>query len=86
MSKHLGIFALTGKRLKEDDDSAIKEHNLFYNHLSGFDNFSILASNNIDFKVTLMEFLLTETTLKGIRTCICSLLNFLMIEECNFGK
>ena len=51
-------FALTEKRVKGDNDSAIKEHPLFCNHSSGFDDFSILASNNNDFKVTLMESLL----------------------------
>ena len=58
MCEHLGVSALTGKRVKGDNDSAIKEHHLFCNHLSGFDNFSILASNNTDFKVTLMDSLL----------------------------
>ena len=53
--KHLGVSALTEKRVKEDNDSAIKEHHLFWNYLSGFDDFSILASNNNDLKVTLME-------------------------------
>ena len=33
-------------------------HNLFCNHSSGFVDFFILASNNNDFKVTLMESLL----------------------------
>ena len=51
------IFLFTGKRVKGDNDSAIQEH-LFCNHSSGFDNFSILASNNNDFKVMLMESLL----------------------------
>ena len=41
--------------MKVDNDSAINEHHLFCNHSSGFDDFSILASNNSDFKVTLME-------------------------------
>ena len=50
----LGVSALTGKRVKGDNNSAIKEHHLFSNHSSGFDDFSILATNN-DFKVTLME-------------------------------
>ena len=36
------------------NDFAIKEH-LFCNNSSTFDDFSILASNNNDFKVTLME-------------------------------
>ena len=58
MSEHLGVSALTGKRVKEDNDSAIKEHHLFCNHSPGFDDFSILASNSNDFKVTLMESLL----------------------------
>ena len=58
MSEHLGVSAFTGKRVKGDTDSAIKEHHLFCNHLSGFDSFSILVSNNNDFKVTLMKSLL----------------------------
>ena len=48
MCEHLGISALTGKRVKGDDDSAIKEHLLFCNHTPDFE----------DFKVTLMESLL----------------------------
>ena len=55
MCEHLGISALTGKRVKGNDDSAIKEHLLFCNHTPGFEDFSVLASNNNDFKVTLME-------------------------------
>ena len=58
MCEHLGVSALTEKRVKGDNDSAIKEQHLFCNHSSGFDDFSILASNNNDFKVTLMESLL----------------------------
>ena len=58
MCEHLGVSALTWKRVKGDNDSAIKEHHLFCNHSSGFDDFSILASSNNDFKVTLMESLL----------------------------
>ena len=58
MCEHLGISALTGKRVKGDDDSAIKEHLLFCNHQPDFEDFSILATNNNDFKVTLMESLL----------------------------
>ena len=46
------------KEWKGDSDSAIKEHHLFCNHSSGFDDFSILASNNNEFKVTLIESLL----------------------------
>ena len=35
-----------GKKMKGDNDYAIKEHHLFCNHQSGFDDFFILASNN----------------------------------------
>ena len=41
-----------------DDDSAIKENLLFCNHTPDFEDFSILAGNKSDFKVTLMESLL----------------------------
>ena len=85
MCQHLGVSALAGKRVKGDNDSATKEHHLFRNHSSGFDNFSILASNNNNFKVTLMESLLINRdhppfNKKGTRY----LWNFLMIEEHNF--
>ena len=53
MCEHLGISALTRKRVKGDDDSAIKEHLLFCNHTPDFEDFSILATNNNDFKVPL---------------------------------
>ena len=58
MCEHLGVSAPTEKREKEDNNSTINEHYLFCNHSSGFDDFSILASNNSDFQVTLMESLL----------------------------
>ena len=58
MCEHLGISALTGKRAKGNDDSVIKEHLTFCNHTLDFEDFSILAANNNDFKVTLMESLL----------------------------
>ena len=54
MCEHLGISALIWKRVKGDDDSAIKEHLLFCNHTPDFENVSILATNN-DFKAMLME-------------------------------
>ena len=58
MFEHLGVSDLTGKKVKGDNDSTTKQHNLFFNHSSGFDHFPTLASNNSDFKVTLMESLL----------------------------
>ena len=54
----LGISALTGKRVKGNSDSAIKERLLFCNHTPDFEDFSILATNNNNFKVMLMESLL----------------------------
>ena len=58
MCDHLGVSALTGKRVKGDGDSAINEHLLFCNHTTDFEDFSLLATNNNDFKVTLMDSLL----------------------------
>ena len=58
MFEHWGISLLTGKRFKGDNDSAIKEHHLFCNRTPDFKDFSILATNNNDFQVTLMESLL----------------------------
>ena len=58
MCENIGVFALTGKKVKGDNDSARKEHHLFCNHSFGFDDFPILARNNNNFKVTLIESLL----------------------------
>ena len=46
------------KRVKGDDDSAIKEHPLLCNYPPDFEDSSILTTINNDFKVTLMESLL----------------------------
>ena len=51
MCEQLGVSALSGKRVKGDNDSVIKEHHLFCNYSSRFDNSSILASNNNDLKL-----------------------------------
>ena len=61
MCEHLGISALTEKRVKDDDDSAIKKHLLFCNHAPDFEDFLIIAINNNDFKVKLMESLLINS-------------------------
>ena len=58
MWEPLGISAHTGKRVKGDYDSAIKEHLLFCNHAPDFENFSVLATNNNGFKLTSMISLL----------------------------
>ena len=55
IGEHSGISALTGKRVKDDDESAIKEHLFFCNYLPDFENLSILATRNNDFKVALIE-------------------------------
>ena len=54
MCEHLEVPSLTGKRAKGDNDLTLKEHHLFCNHSSGFENISILASNNNDFTLILM--------------------------------
>ena len=56
--KHCEVSLLPGKTVKGHNSSCIKDHYLFCNHSSGFDNFSILASNNNGFKVTLIKSLL----------------------------
>ena len=44
--KHLGTGALTGKRVKGNDDSAIKKHLLFCSHSPDFEDFSNITTNN----------------------------------------
>ena len=56
--EHLRISALTRKRVKDDDDFAIKEHHLFCHHAPDFEDFSSLTTSNNYFKATLMESLL----------------------------
>ena len=58
MCEHLGISALTRKKVKDANDSAIKECLLFCSHTPDFEDFSILVTNSNNFKVTLMENLL----------------------------
>ena len=50
MYENVRILALAEKKIKDDDDSAIKKHFLFSNCLPHFGNISILATNNDDFK------------------------------------
>ena len=52
------VLPITGKIVKGGDDSAINEHLIFCNHAADFEDFSILATNNNNFKVALMESLL----------------------------
>ena len=83
MCEHVGVSALTGKRVKGDKDSAIKKHHLFCNHSSGFDDFFILASNNNEFKVTLMDSLLINRDHPPL-DLNKNLWSFLIFEENNF--
>ena len=58
MFEHLAISAFTGKRARGNDDCVIKEDLLFIKEWLDSDNFSILATNNNEIKVTVMENLL----------------------------
>ena len=40
MCDHFRVSGLTGKGVKGDNGCARKEHHLFYNHSSGFHDFS----------------------------------------------
>ena len=51
----LEFLLLLEKKVTGDIDSTINEHHLFCNHSPGFEKFSILAVNNKDFTLTLME-------------------------------
>ena len=77
MCEHLGISVLIGKRVKDDDDSAIKGHLLFCNHEHDFEDFSILATNS-NFKITLMESLLINKDHPPLNK---NLWNFLTAKE-----
>ena len=43
-SEHLGLSVLTGKKVKGDNKGILKEHYLFCNDSSGFEDFPILAT------------------------------------------
>lgn len=58
MCEKLGILKVNGRRVKGDDDSSIKEHALVCYHSPGFEDCSILTTNNNDFKLILMKILL----------------------------
>ena len=63
MSEHLGISPLTGKTVKTmHQTTAVYDHFLTSSSCSptNFENFSILARESNDFKLTLMESLLIE--------------------------
>ena len=47
MFEHLGILAMTRKRVKNDDNSATKKHLLFCNHKADVQDFSILDPTDV---------------------------------------
>lgn len=56
MIEHLEVYAFTVEEVKVDEDSAIKENNLFCSHSRVFSNFSQFTSNNNkDFNVTSLK-------------------------------
>ena len=57
MCEHLGISALTGKRVEDYDDCVIKEQLLSCNHAPEFEDFPVLTNKN-NFNVTLTDSLL----------------------------
>ena len=60
MCEHLRISAFTGKIVKGDDDSAIKEHPLFFNLAPDFEDFLTLTTKSNGVNVRLMEILLIK--------------------------
>ena len=60
MCKYLRVFGLSPKRVYMNNDSSIKKHHFFWNYSSRFDGFTLLASNNNEFKVTLIVSLLIK--------------------------
>ena len=58
MSEHFGISPLTGRNVKGNSQSAVKDHFLICDSTPSFDDFSILTSESNDFKLLLMESLL----------------------------
>ena len=59
-SEYLGITPLTQKRVKNPKKSAIMDHILLEGHNATYDDFSILISENNQFKLHLKESLLVK--------------------------
>ena len=59
-SEHLGITPLTQKRVKNPKKSANMDHILLEGHNATYDDFSILISENNQFKLHLKESLLIK--------------------------
>ena len=59
-SEHLGMTALTGKRVKKPKKSAISDHILLNGHDVSFEDFKIHLTENNRFKLHLIESLLIK--------------------------
>ena len=59
-AEHMGIYNLTGKRLKCVKQSAVSDHLLECNCSIDFDHFDILASNATKFRLLIKESLLIK--------------------------
>ena len=51
---------LTGKRVNNNKNSAVKDHCLFFNHVGSFEDFSILTYESNPFKLLIKEALLVS--------------------------
>ena len=57
-SEHAGVSHLTGKRTNSANTSAVKDHMLVCDHQVTFEDFSVLATANNNFKLEIKESLL----------------------------
>ena len=81
MCEHLKLLAVTGKKVKNDDDSAIQEQ-LFCNRQPHFEDLPILTTSNNDLKFTLTESLLMNRYHSPLnKENKCLLLDFLITKE-----
>ena len=53
--EHLEMSALTGKRVKGDDDSSVKENLLIYSNAPDFEDFSILTTSSFVLRAVLLS-------------------------------
>ena len=57
-SEHMGVSHLTGKVIKSQQSTAVRDHLLFCSHQVSIDDFSILATGRNNFELELKESLL----------------------------
>ena len=56
-TEHIGILHLTGKRV-ECKPFAVSDHLLLHNHVSSFNDFTILCRDNNGFRLLIKEYIL----------------------------